>query len=85
MVGSVVRLHKGYSYIFHLLEDVSLTLNLSLQLLWTMYKFLLKLDLEVVFPLLSDNKGAVDLGDDIGLILGELYFLSVMDDTMVLA
>lgn len=50
-----------------------------------MHKLLLKLELKVVFPLLSDDKGAVDLGDNIGLILGELYFLSVVADTMVLA
>lgn len=49
-----------------------------------MHKLLLKLELEVVLILLSNDKSAVDLGDDIGLILGELYFLSDVDDTIVL-
>ena len=49
-----------------------------------MHKLLLKLELEVVLVLLSDDEGTVDLGDDVGLILGELYFLGVWGDTMVL-
>lgn len=64
-------------YVFHFFENIFLSLNFGLDLLWPVDKLFLELELEIVFGLFSDVKSAVDFGDDVGLFFGEMYFLSL--------
>ena len=72
------------NYVLHLLENVLLTLHLCPQLLWPQYKLFLKFLLEIILFLFANDKSSVHLGDNIGLLLGELYFLRGCFITMVL-
>jgi hypothetical protein len=58
-------------YAFHFLKDIFFPFDFGLQLLRPMYELFLKLLLEIVFCFVPDDEGAIDLGDDVGLLPGK--------------
>jgi hypothetical protein len=74
----------GWKYVFEFFEHVLLALHAGFDLLRAVDELLLELLLEVVLGLLPDLEGAVEFGDDVGLLAGELYFLGELRATMVL-
>lgn len=76
IVWWICALYYQEKYVVGFFEDIFLSLDFGLEdLLGPFEELLFEFHLEIVFRFLSDLEGAVDFGDDVGLLACEVAFL----------